>query len=491
MASRKNRIQKLQIRARSRGRSRGREPATLGQLVKFSPSKAVRLAPTADAMFRPAVSERNTGLGLDPPLSRATFRTPARRPAGRRGGQVPLPSLVSAYVDPWCESAPKVKYPDEYHGLTGTFAVRQVFPVSTNGTAGQLTDLNQVTVAPAAGSSLQLFTPDPANIIIQGVSGSKAAGPFTGANNVFYWPNGISFTNAPGSANAFGPSSGVIGQDLTASNLGSMRLLYSGARLTSGGVKFTSTLNFSTVSGTVHFAPVFVNMSRMTTTGGIPGGGTNQSAFEMLNGWQSALPANLQAMATLPGYTQWPLSAFESDEMLMIFKNVGEEARLFKPTVTPWGMDDNNTANPATRYGDANMPDNYGHLCCLMYIDGVTSSTGGALPAGSNIGEIEIALNYECQPQPDTAALSNTGTLANQSGAQFITPAAPHQPVLLAAMGNTAADVPVARVVDDAGVEENSFLQEVQRLFQSGLAIARSAGPVIDFLGMAMAALVV
>jgi len=484
-----NRPVRRQSRGRSRSRSRSRGTSTA--LVRFAPQGAPRTQPTANAMFRPARSEQYTGLGFDAALTTTRFRPRGRRPPGKPGTQLAIPPVVAAYADPFDEMACMVKYPDEYHGLTGTFSVRQPLIVSTNGTVGQLTDLNQVAVTPATGQSLQLFTPDPSNMVIQGVSGTKAAGPFTGAPNVFYWPNGITFTNAPGSLNAFGPGLGIINQDITASNLGSLRLLYSAARLVSGGVKFTSTLNFSTVSGTVHVAPVFVNMSRMTTTGGALGGVTNQVAFEMLNGWQAALPANLQAMATLPGYEQYPLSAFENDEFVAIFKNVGAEARLFKPTTTAWGIDDNGSGNTATRYGDANVPDNYGHYCILLYVEGVLNNAGAAFPSNGSIGEVEIALNYECQPQADTSALANTGTLGNQGGTQLCQPSAPYQPLLMAAAGNVAADIPAVRMVDDAGIEEHGFMAEVERLWGLGVKIARSVGPVVDVVAPLLASMVI
>jgi hypothetical protein len=231
-------------------------------------------------------------------------------------------------------------------------------------------------------------------------------------------------------------------------------------------------------------------MARMTTTGGALGGATNQAAFEMTNGWQPALPANLPAMATLPGYQQYPLSAFENDEFVAIFKNVGAEARLFKPTTTAWGMDDNDSANFATRYGDANVPSNYGHYCILLYIEGVLNNAGTALPANTTIGEVEIVLNYECQPQADTSALANTGTLVNQGGIHLAQPSPPHQPVLLAAMGNVAADIPAIRVVDGAGIEEHGFMLEVEKLWNLGVSIARSVGPVVDMIGPLLAGLV-
>jgi len=391
-------------------------------------------------------------------------------------------------VDPWDEDAPGCRYPDSYRGLSGTYAGTSVSPITTGGT---FTDLNMTGVTPTPGTSLLFITPDPQNIVVNGVCGQQASGFLAGVPDQFAWPNGILFTNAALSKNAFGPGSGVIDTDVAVGNINGMRQLYSAARCVAGGVKITSTMNFSTVSGTIHMAPYFYDLSFMTTTlgGQTPGGDFNSVANEMANGWQAVLPTNLEAMANLPGYVQFPVSALEQDEMAAIFKRSGDEALLFKSLRTAWGMSDQDSGATATRTGSASVPDNVGHYGILLFVDGVTSSTGGALANNTPILEMEYRAHYECQPT--TAITIAGGNLFSTGGTSLCSRAPNFQPLLMAAIDNIAAEIPSIRCVDVSGVEEAGFMTEVASLWKNATAIASSVYQAVPAVAGLLSALAI
>jgi len=343
---------------------------------------------------------------------------------------------------------------------------------------------------PDAGTALLLFTPDPSNYMVQGVCGTPTAGGLAGLAHSFVWPNGIVYTGGSGSANSFGPGTGVIDVDNVVSNIGPLRALFSGIRMVSGGVKLTSTLNFSMVSGTIHIAPVFVNMSRMVGVGDMVPAGAATAANQQLNGWQPSLPANLPSLANLPGYKQYPLSALETDEVMSIFARCGEEALLFKPSGTAWGCDANNTGHDATRYGDANVPDNVGHYAICVFVDGVTSSTGTPAAALTPIIELEYRAHYECQINPASAVTVGASTFYGSLGPDA-KQAAPHQPLLLAASNNMAAAIPAVRCVDEAGVEETSFVEEVVRIWRNVCSVVTTVRGAVDVVAPLLGALAI
>jgi len=410
---------------------------------------------------------------------------------GRRqriGGSTGLPSIIEAYIDPWSSCADGVRYPDDFRGNSGTFNSTYETTIAVAPAAGGFTDANMIGVVPQPGTALFLVTPDPSNTVVTGVSGTNGAGFYAGVPKTFNWPNGILFTGAPHSLNAFGPGTGILNNDIPMPNVPTLRALYSGARLVAGGAKVTSVMNFTNVSGTIHVAPVFVNTSRETSAGpaGFPGF-ANPTLTEMQNGWQTALPQNLSDMINLPGYMEYPLSSLEADEILAIFKRYGTESLLFKPTATAWGMDDNSLGTLASRYGDADSPDSIGHYSLCVFIDGVTGGIqAGPALAGTPLVELEVRNHYECQPNPLSSLTTSLG-----SGASLITPSPPSQPLLLAASDNLASDVSVVRCVDSAGVEEGGFVEEVVSLWRNACTVATSVVSAVNVASGLLAALTV
>jgi len=420
------------------------------------------------------------------------FRSKRSRGASRRSrtGAIPaLPALIAGYVDPWSVDADDVRYPDDYQGLSGTWSTVLEIPITTAPATGTFTDANMVAVVPAPGSALYLITPDPSNMIVQGIAGTPGTGVFAGQPNTFNWPNGILFTAAKDSLNAFGPGSGVINIDNPVTNISFLRSAFRAARLVSGGIRASTTLNFSTVSGVIHVAPIYVDTSDMSNAAPGQQNPANPTLTELANGWQVALPSNLSDIINLPGYCEYPFSSTEANEVVGLFRRYGQEALNFKPTSSAWGLDDHASGGLATRTGVSSM-NGYGHYCLLVYVQGVLTSTGGATPAGTSIGQLEIKCHYECQPNPSSFALSlNTGVFGVFSAASGLcSQAPPSQPLLMAAADNLCAHVPPVRQVDDSGIEELGFVEEVVRLWSGATRIASSVVSAVSTVSTLLAA---
>lgn len=407
-----------------------------------------------------------------------------------RASAAGLPPLISAYIDPFSPTSGGVRYPDSFQGLSDTTTVTTVVSLNTLPAAGtSFTDANMANVAtPDAGTGLYLFTPDPSNYLVVGSVGVASSGNLVVPHN-FVWPNGIVYTGASGSLNAFGPGTGLLNIDNAVSNMLAMRAQFAGLRCVAGGVKLTSTMNFSSVSGTIHVAPVFVNMSRMTSTG-FQNVNPGAQAAQQMNGWQTCLPNNLGQLSVLPGYKQYPLSALETDEIMAIFARCGEEALLFKPTGTAWGMDANDTGNDSTRYGDADVPDNIGHYCICVFVDGVTKSDGSPAAALTPIMEVEYRCHYEGQLNPMTSLQYPSGGIT-APWSMDAKRAAPHQPLLQAASDNLAAAVPAVRCIDEAGVEETGFVDDVVRVWRTVCEVASTVKGAVDVVAPLIGALAI
>lgn len=445
----------------ARGRSRSRVRSIAG-----AP------ASTAMSLFRPRQDV------MDQELS----GFPARNAKGRRRVRASnrgLPPTVLGYVDPWSVEAAGIKYPDEYRGLSGAYTGVFETSIATSGAAGTYTDANMVGVVPLGGTSLFLVTPDPSNLLVTGVCGTNSAGFYAGVPKTFAWPNGIVYTGVSSSLNAFGPGSGVLNVDIVLPSLLTLRQLFSGVRLVTGGVKMTSNMNFSSVSGTIHVCPVFVNTSHDTSTGA----SSNPTTDTLQNGWQTALPQSLADMINLPGYKHFALSSLQADEVVALFRPYGPESRLFKPTSGAWGMDESGPGlggSLANRHGDSNNPDSVGHYSICVYIDGVSQIPGGPAVPLTPLIELEELLHLECQPNPSSAVISSGLTLG--SGTAMCAMSPPFQPLLMAASDNLSADVPVVRCIDASGVEEERFVNDVVNTWKGA---ARIASSVVSAVGTA------
>ncbi len=410
----------------------------------------------------------------------------ARRSRGNPGSFT-APGCLGGYVDPFSEEAQGQRYPDDYAGLSGTFSTTLDFVIQTSPGVGVWTDANLAQVTPNLGTALFAITPDPSNVIVNGLLGTQglAGGQWTSVPNIMHWPNGVLFKVTPGTLNAFGPGSGIINIDIPSSNIVAMRALFNQARLVTGGATFSSSMPFSVVSGTVHYCPVPVSMldSAIVDVSVDP---QTPVLGESKNGWQVQLPQTLADMANMPGYGTTPLASLENDEVVGLFSRYGPAAKLFKSIQNVWGCSDGGAGSAATRYGVDNATSDYGHHVLVVCITGVLQSSGTAAAANTPIGEMVVRGNYECTTKASSWTAFGSGAAARVfAGQSLVSPAPPHQPVLDAALDNVAAAVPSLRVVDKAGVEEGSFLGEVQRLWNSATQVASSVLPAVEMaLGM-------
>lgn len=454
---------KFQPKARSRSRSRGRSRSRTRTGSSIS---------TSVGLFRPKQDfQQIESMG---PMQ----GFPGRNRRGQRTKSLgyALPDILTAYVDPWAAAAQGVKYSDQTRALTGAYRGALEQSMQTSGVAGTYTDVNMVGVVPQGGTALFMVTPDPSLAFINGVCGTNPVGLYAGVPGVFHWPNGVVYTGAPHSLNAFGPSSGIINIDNVIPNLSTLRQLYSAARLCAGALKLTSNMNFASVSGTIHLATVFVSLTRETSTGT----SSNPTTNELQNGWQTALPTNLSDMLALPSYKHYSLSSLEEDEIVGVFPRYGVEAELFKPTSTAWGIDDNSLGALSSRYGDSDNPNGVGHMYICVFIDGVTTTAGGPAPPLTPLVEMEIIYHYETLPNA-SSALFGTGSHAFiGSGTSMCRPSPPWQPLLCAAYSNIAAQVPPIRNVDAAGVDEAKFMEDVSSVWSSAKSVASSVTSAVS-----------
>jgi hypothetical protein len=474
-------------RSRSRSRSRSRRRGSVrrngwGNQDEFLSPGTYTDNPEAGGLFRPNRAENGPIVPYTPFGARAGAGRGQR--SNRRSSANPLPPIVDSYIDPFSEEAACVKYPDEYRGLSGTFSTN--YADSINTPLATYTDANLAnTTGVRTDCALLMISPDPSNQVVVGLCGTPGAGAFfAGTANVFTWPNGIVFTNVAQSGNSFGPGSGQTNIDNVVANIGAIRNQYSGCRLVSGGVKITGTQNFATVSGTIHMAPVFVNLSRTVSNQEFPGGTqqNNPVLYEMVNGWQPALPNGLSDLTELPGYQSFPMSSLQSGDLLGLFKRAGPAALNFKPTGSAWGMNDGSGidgfgAGSQFRYGTDDNPDGFGHYCIVVFIEGALSSTGGVLAAGTPLCRLQVRNHYEAQFNARSLTFGvlpgNTWT-AGLGGAVDAHVSAPYQPLLMAAADNMCTAIPAVREVAADGDAESVFVDNVMEFWGTAKSIASS-----------------
>lgn len=447
--------------------------------------------PQSQALFRPNKLENG-------PIYDISFDRARRRKRGRAASQhSTLPPMVSAYLDPFSEEAGCVKYPDSFRGLTGNVTTSDLRYLQTY-PAAAFTDGNlSGVVAPRTDTSLMVFTADPSLQCVQGVVGTPPSGSFAaGVSETFLWPNGNNpFTNVAGTENFFGASTGNIGIDYVSNSIGSIRRQFNALRLVSGGMKITGVQNFSTVSGTIHVAPVFIPFAQMTDNLMFVGGGQERvQDYEITAGWQTALPNSLSDMSALPGYQAYPMSSLQSGDLVCLFKRSGPAALNFKPSTTAWCLNDQNSDQPENRMGANNNPVDTGHYAIIVLIEGALNSTGAALPAAANLARVQLRCHYECtfQNRGIQFGASGSGALlaANIGSVPDAHMSPPHQPLLLAAADNLSTAVPAVREVSADGDSEEGFYETVSNLWNTATGIAKSTSAVYDVLTTAIATLV-
>lgn len=370
--------------------------------------------------------------------------------------------------------------------MTGRFVTTVLTPPA----AGTFTDANMAAIGTTRNdTTLFLVTPDPVNCVVQGCCGTPNAGIFNAAANTFVWPNGIVYTDAAGSQNAFGPGTGYTNQDFMIHGANPYMTRYSASRLVAGGFKLQGTSSYSSVSGIVHMAPIYVDMSlNSNDSQAVAGGGfVNYTTGLLRNGWQVQLPSNASDLAALPGYVQFPLSELQENTIVGLFKRVDSSAKLFKPTANAWMLEGSSGAS--TRVGAATSPDGYGHYCIVVFVEGFMPN--GTTNNGVPVMGLDIIYHLETQIKGSSTYRVTSGLVVNNNTGSDVARACPHQPLLMAAADTMCGDIPAIRASDPGGIQETSFVSEVSRLWGTALRIASGVSTVFDVVGPALAALVI
>jgi hypothetical protein len=160
-----------------------------------------------------------------------------------------------------------------------------------------------------------------------------------------------------------------------------------------------------------------------------------------LGGINGSAPTTSAAMKLQPGYFTCMISEIISDSLILVGKPTDNGAYRYRSTANQWLA----TAG--------NMEDSSGWYGIMILVEGAIAST--------NCLRIEVVAHYEGLP------LGTTGALIEA------TPAAPHQPLLMAATENTVAVLPVAHTIDDA---HDSFVERVVQAWDKAVAFATTIG---------------
>jgi len=217
------------------------------------------------------------------------------------------------------------------------------------------------------------------------------------------------------------------------SSIASLTAVYGSSRMVSGAVVVRN-IGSSAGTGVVMACPVFIDASKDPATGG----------------FNATLPLNLAQLTESPSMVRFPVQTLIMDELICVFKHVSPNAYDYRSLTQSWSQ----TA----------------HLGGVENIVGVSAftlvATGGV--ANAPALDIEFCVNYEALPVGNS----------NISSLNIATPPAPYRPLLMAAAETLIKDTPDARLVDDAGVEEDSFMRSMESAWKVATKVASSVTDV-------------
>jgi len=210
--------------------------------------------------------------------------------------------------------------------------------------------------------------------------------------------------------------------------LAGIQAIYGAARVVSGGIAVRN-VGGATSSGMITAAPIFIDSK--------------------LTGYSAALPLNVAEIVQLPNSIRCPTASLVNNELVMLFDKASPNANDYRSLAASW-------LSGGTAFESV--------LGCNAII---VAATGGA--STYNAFDIEICINYE------VLAVNQSGNpLAN------VTPPAASRPNMMAAADNLMNSISMSRIVDDAGVEEEDFISQVEGAWVKAVQIATSVADVAE-----------
>jgi len=222
----------------------------------------------------------------------------------------------------------------------------------------------------------------------------------------------------------------------TVGNIVAIQSQFAMSRCVAWGVKLSASQSFSNVAGRVHVCLIAEDFSKA--------------------GFAGFLPVNVGQMKALPGYNYTTVGELIQNEFLLCGRVEDASAHRYRTTASPW------LTGSVPTYPTTTSETSPGWYGILVIVEGASNA--------SAVIDGDIILHYE--------GIAHTGDTIFQNS-----PPAPYQPVVMAAVNNISAIVPPARVVDDAGVGEDTFWGAIKNAWGLATKIAQGVGDAIDLAG--------
>lgn len=208
-------------------------------------------------------------------------------------------------------------------------------------------------------------------------------------------------------------------------NLSAMSGAFTAVRAVGYGLRISCPQAYLNASGRLHVCLCPVDYSRSS-----------------LN---TALPLNTNSMMQLPGYMTVPIADLIADSVLVVGKPSDSGSLRYRTLNYPW-----NVGSAAITAG---LETSTGWLGIMVAVE---SCAVGVIPIN-----VESIIHYEAQ------VLAQTG-----AGIVEPSPAAPHQPVIMATSQNLIASIPAARVIDEEQLVERDLWEDISDIWDTGVKVA-------------------